>query len=111
MDGPFGNFPGTTDFSFKVTANFKKDKLTVFGLGGFSDNDFDVHTMDTNELGSQFPHDITISKTYLLGGVSYRKFLPQKGYIHTAIGSNYNREYHYLYDSIGAIDVIDSRNT
>ena len=109
LPGALGKFPRTTDFSFKVTTHIKKDKITVFGLGGFSDSYYDASELDTNEIASQYPHDSKRVKTYLLGGVSYRKFLPQRGYIHTAIGANYNREYHYLFDSTSAIDVIDSR--
>lgn len=109
LPGSLGNFPGTTDFSFKVTSSFKKDKLTVFGIGGLSDNTLNSAVIGENELGSQFPHISERRKTFLLGGVSYKKYLPKKGYVHTSIGSNYNREYHHVFDSTSTKDIIDSR--
>jgi hypothetical protein len=109
IPGVLGSFPVTNDFSFKATINVKKDKIAVFGLGGVSSVKLDVSELDSNAAGARYLNDVQRYKTYVLGGVSYKKQLKKKGYIKTVLGSNYNREHMFAYDTTQTTNSIDSR--
>ena len=105
----FLNFPITSDLSFKVNLNLKKDKFTVFGIGGFSELTTDISRANHENSNVKTVNDIRRQKTYLLGGVSHKRYFSKKGYVYTVLGSNYNREHLYTYDSTHQINVTDSR--
>lgn len=109
IPGVLGSFPVTNDFSFKATINVKKDKIAVFGLGGFSSVKIDVSELDSNSRSARYLNDVQRYKTYVLAGVSYKKQLKSKGYIQTVLGSNYNREHMFIYDTTQTLENIDSR--
>lgn len=109
IPGVLGSFPVTNDFSFKATINVKKDKIAVFGLGGLSSVKIDISELDSNARGARYLNDVERAKTYLLAGFSYKKQLKKKGYIKTVLGTNYNREHLFAYDTIQTTENIDSR--
>lgn len=109
IPGVLGTFPVTNDFSFKATINVKKDKIAIFGLGGLSSFKLDISELDSNARGARHLNDAQRYKTYVLAGMSYKKQLKKKGYIKTVLGTNYNREHLYSYDSIHTTKNTDSR--
>ncbi len=80
--------PYYQDMSFKIDLPFKKDKLTVFGIGGISNIHFNsAESKDTANLYSNTNRDIKYRTGMGVVGAAYTHYFNSKLFLKTSIGA------------------------
>lgn len=82
--------PYYQDISFKIDLPFKKDHLSIFGIGGISNIHFEYEdSRDSSNLYSNGNQDLKYRTSMGVAGLSYTRMFSNKLYLKTSIGSTY----------------------
>ncbi|MES2616310.1 MAG: TonB-dependent receptor [Bacteroidota bacterium] len=83
--------PYYQDMSLKIDIPLKKNKLTFFGIGGFSNIHFsDENSNDSSNLYANSNRDLKYSTRMGVLGASYTHYFTKQLFLKTVIGSTYS---------------------
>ncbi len=93
--------PYYQDITFKIDLPFKRDKLSIFGIGGISHIHFtNSDSKDSSNFYSNGNQDLKYRTRMAVAGISYTHFIGDKMYIKTSLGTTYT-SVKTIVDSIG----------
>lgn len=95
--------PFYQDLSFKIDIPFRKDHISIFGVGGFSNIHFESSdSKDSSNLYSNGNQDLKYRTSMGMSGISYTRFINSKIYVKTSLGATYTGV-QTIADSVGGL--------